>query len=61
MTQGQPAASALFKEVVFEKRASLVKEIVAQENAAFDKRTASLRALRLAKQAADVSQHKVSR
>lgn len=38
---------------VAEARTNLVKQIVASENAAFDARTAKLRALRLAKEEAE--------
>ena len=38
---------------VHDQRTQLVKDLVAQENAASDQKTAKLRALRLAKEAAD--------
>jgi hypothetical protein len=61
MPQGRLQSSSFFKEAVHDQRTSLVKEIVAQENAKLDARTASLRALRLAKEAAEIPQKKSAR
>lgn len=48
-------AQALFS--IHDERTALVKDMVAKENAASDQKTAKLRALRLAKEAADEEAH----
>jgi hypothetical protein len=48
-------AQALFS--IHDERTALVKDMVAKENAASDQKTAKLRALRLAKEAADEKAH----
>lgn len=50
-TEKQPIR--LSPEAVYDQRSKLVKEAVAKENAANDAKTARLRALRLAKEAAE--------
>ena len=45
--------SYLSPEVVYDQRKTLVKDMMAKENAALDAKTARLRSLRLAKEASE--------
>ena len=53
MTTPKPAFGASARETQHDRRTEMVRDMIAKENAAIDAKTARLRALRLARDAAE--------